>query len=384
MRVFLSTGEPSGELLAADLLGAMRTRMQLKAEGIGGDRLARAAVHIVQRTRGWATVGIVDALRNIPRLGVASVNLALHVRATRPDFVVLVDFGAFNLRFAWLLRRAGYTRPIIYYAPPSAWLDSVKRARSVAALTDPLTIFRHQAEFYRNLRLPIGYVGHPLVSTIAPRPVRPPAPRDGGVVALLPGSRGGEIERHTPRLFDALARVREVRPNVRAVLVAANDEAQRHVEHLLLLRSPLPVEIARDARAVLQEADVALVASGTAVLEAALVETPAVALYVLAEAQAKIARRVYHRPYITIPNLVLDEPLIPELLQEAATPTALADAALALLDEPQRQLEGYARARAALGPPDALQRNADWVLSTVAESSTSFRVLSGKLAQPHA
>jgi len=363
MRVFFSTGEASGELLASDLLGAMRERVPVDAEGIGDARLERAGVRIVQRTRGWASLGIVDALRKVPRLWTVMARTALRLRRAPPDLVVLVDFGAFNLRLARTLRLLGFPKPIVYYAPPSAWLDSVKRARLVAAACDALTIFRHQAEFYRSRGLPIGYVGHPLVSTIAPRAPRAAPPPDGGLVALLPGSRHGEIERHTPRLLDALARVREVRPNVRAQFVAIDNDAQAHIEHLLSFRSPLPVAIVRDARAALRDADAAMVASGTAVLEAALLETPAVALYVLSDAQARIARRVYHGTYVTLPNLVLDEPLVPELLQEAATPAALAEAVLALLDDPARQREGYARMRAALGPPDALRRNADWVLA---------------------
>lgn len=372
MRVFFATGEASGELLATDLLGAMHARMPIDAEGIGDTRLERAGVRIVQRTRGWASLGPLDAIRKIPALWLVMARTALRLRRSPPDLVVLVDFGAFNLRLARSLRMLGFTRPIVYYAPPAAWLDNPKRARRVAALCEALTIFRHQAEFYRSLHLPIGFVGHPLVTTVLPRPARPAPPRDGGHVALLPGSRAGEIERHTPRLLDALARVREVRPQVRATLVAADDDAQRHVEHLLALRSPLPLTIARDARATLRDADVAAVASGTAVLEAALVQTPALALYVLSDAQAKIARRVYRGRYVTLPNLVLDEPLVPELLQEAATPAALAEAILDLLADPGRQHDGYARLRDALGPPDALARNADWVLSTVAESNAAL------------
>jgi lipid-A-disaccharide synthase len=367
VRVFFATGEASGELLASDLLGAMRTRTPVEAEGIGDARLERAGVRLVQRTRGWASLGPLDAVRKIPKLWLVMARTALRLRRAPPDLVVLVDFGAFNLRLARSLRMLGFTRPIVYYAPPAAWLDNVKRARHVAALCDALTIFRHQAEFYRALHLPIGYIGHPLATTIRPRASRPAPPPNGGHVALLPGSRAGEIERHTPRLLDALARVREVRPDVRATLVAADDDAQRHVEHLLSFRSPLPLTIARDARAALEAADVAAVASGTAVLEAALVQTPALALYVLSEAQAKIARRVYRGRYITLPNLVLDEPLVPELVQEAATPAALADTILGLLDDPTRQQDGYARMRAALGPPDALERNADWVLRVAAE-----------------
>ncbi|HZW53517.1 MAG TPA: lipid-A-disaccharide synthase [Candidatus Elarobacter sp.] len=369
MRVFFSTGEASGELLAADLLGALRARVAVDAAAVGDERLERAGARIVQRNRGWASMGVFEALRRLPRTLAGGLRVALALRRDPPDLVVLVDFGAFNLRLARMLRGLGFAKPIVYYAPPSAWLDSAKRARAVAASCDALTIFRHQADFYRSLGLPIGYVGHPMVSTIAPREPRPAPPPDGGAIALLPGSRAGEIERHTPRLLDALARVRELRPSVRATLVAASDDAQRHAEHLLMLRSPLPVQVVRDARAALREADAAAIASGTAVLEAALIETPALALYVLSEAQARIARRVYHGAYVTLPNLVLDEPLVPELLQEAATPAALADALCDLLANPARQRGSYARLRAALGPPDALQRNADWVLSVVAESN---------------
>lgn len=367
MRVFFSTGEASGELLASELLAAMRERVPIDASGIGDERLERAGVRIVQRTRGWSSLGIYEALRRLPRIVPAGLRIALALRRDPPDLVVLVDFGAFNLRLARILRALLFRAPIVYYAPPSAWLDSVRRARLVASACDALTLFRHQAEFYRSLGLPIGFVGHPLVSTIAARTPLPPAPPDGGTIALLPGSRAGEIERHAPLLLEALAHVRERRPGVRAVLVAASDDAQHHLEHLLALRSPLPVTIVRDARAALGGADAAAIASGTAVLEAALIETPVVALYVLTKAQAKIARRVYRGRYVTLPNLVLDAPLVPELLQEAATPSSLADALLALLADPLAQRDGFAHMRAALGPPDALQRNADWVLAAAAE-----------------
>ena len=363
MRVFFSTGEASGELLAADLLGAMRARRPVDAWAVGDVRLEREGATIVERTRGWASLGPLAALARIPPLLAACWRTIARLHRHPPDVVVLVDFGAFNVRLARWLRATGYRAPIVYYVPPSAWLDNAKRARQVAATCDALTVFRHQAEFYRGLGLPIGYIGHPLVSTVAPREPRPAPPPGGGTVALLPGSRAGEIARHAPRLLDALGRLRERRPELRALLVAADDDAQRALEALVALRSPAPLEIVRDARSALREADAAAIASGTAVLEAALVQTPAVAFYVLSDAQAKIARRVYHGTYITLPNLVLDEPLVPELLQEAATPDALASAVLSLLDAPDAQREGYARLRGALGPADSLQRNADWILA---------------------
>jgi lipid-A-disaccharide synthase len=363
MRVFLSTGEASGELLAADLLGAMRAHGALvDAEGIGDARLERAGVRLWHRTRGWASMGPIDALRRIPRLTAIMWATVFRLVRRPPDLVVLVDFGAFNVRLAKSLRHLGSRVPILYYFPPAAWLDNARRAREVAGATEALTAFRHQRDFYRSLGLPIRYVGHPLASTISPRPARAAAPPDAGVVALLPGSRRGEIDRHTPRLLDALAVMRLERPRISATLVAADDDAERAFEHLLALRSPQPITIVRDARAALAGADVAAVASGTAVLEAALVQTPAVALYVLSDAQAKIARRVYRGTYITLPNLVTNTSVVPELLQERATPDALAAAMLRLLDDPQPQLAAYAQVRTALGEPDALERCAAFAL----------------------
>jgi lipid-A-disaccharide synthase len=363
MRIFLSTGEASGELLAADLLGAMRARgITCLAEGIGDARLESVGVRLWHRTRGWASLGPIDALRRIPGLLAIMWATALRLARRPPDLVVLVDFGAFNVRLAKSLRHFGSRVPILYYFPPAAWLDNPKRAREVAAATEALTAFTHQRDFYRSLGLPIGYVGHPLSSTIAARPARVHAPADGGIVALLPGSRQGEIERHTPRLLDALAVMRLKRPNIAATLVAVDDDAQRAFEQLLALRSPQPIAIVRDARTALAAADVAAIASGTAVLEAALIETPAVALYVLSEAQAKIARRVYKGTYIALPNLVTNEPIVPELLQENATPDALAAALLALLDDARAQIEGYRRVRGALGAADALDRCAAFAL----------------------
>ncbi len=363
MRIFVSTGEASGELLAADLLSAMRARgAVIEAEGIGDARLEVAGVRLWHRTRGWASLGPLDALRKIPRLLAIMWATALRLARRPPDLIVLVDFGAFNIRLAKSLRHFGSRVPIFYYFPPAAWLDNPKRARDVAAATEALTAFAHQRDFYRSLQLPIGYVGHPLTSTIAARAARERAPANGGTVALLPGSRRGEIDRHTPLLLDALAVMRLERPAIRATLVAVDDEAQRAFEHLLHLRSPQPIAIVRDAREALAGADVAAVASGTAVLEAALVQTPTVALYVLSEAQAKIARRVYKGSYITLPNLIVNEPVVPELLQERATPDALAAALAALLAAPQAQLAGYERVRAALGPADALDRCAAFAL----------------------
>jgi lipid-A-disaccharide synthase len=291
--------------------------------------------------------------------------VAAQMRFGRYDLIVMVDYGAFNLRVAGMTRSLGTQTPIMYYFPPAAWLDDERRARKVTARCEPLTPFTHQRDFYRSLGLPIGWFGHPLVSTVAPRPARPPAPSDGGVIALLPGSRSGELERHTPRLLDALELLRARRPALRGVLAAIDDAAVNRFEQLLRLHPGLSVRIVHSAREALADADGAAVASGTAVLEAALMQVPTVGFYVLSELQARIARRVWHGRFILLPNLILDEPVVPELLQEAATPRALADALDAALRAPDAQLADFRRLRDALGPSDALERCADFALALI-------------------
>ena len=364
--MFVSAGEASGEVLAANLLDAMREHgAAMSVDGIGGERLARAGVTIVQSNVGWASMGPVEALAKIPRLLAIGIRTAAYLRRSAYDLIVVVDYGAFNLRVVSIARALGLTAPVLYYFPPAAWLDDAPRARRVAALSDPLTAFTHQRDFYRSLGLPIGWVGHPLVSTVAPRSPRPAAPTDGGVVALLPGSRSAELARHLPPLLDGLAILRHRRPRLTALISAADASAEAAIRAELALRSPLPLTVVGTSAAAFAACDAAAVASGTAVLEAALTEVPTVALYVLSEAQARIARRVYRRPYITLPNLILNEPAIPELLQEGLTPMALADALDDALAQPDAQRDAFRRLRAALGPPDSLARCARFALSLV-------------------
>ena len=353
-------------MLAVTLLEAMRARgAELEVDGIGGERLAAAGVRVLQSNAGWASMGPIDALAKIPKLLAIGTRVAAQLRRAPYDLIVAVDFGAFNLRLLTYARAFGVATPMLYYFPPAAWLDDAKRAHRVAAVSDPLTAFAHQRDFYRSLGLPIGWVGHPLVSTISPRPARSPIPSSGGAVALLPGSRATELERHVPRLLDGFTILRHRRRDVTAIISAADRAAETAIRRDLIRRSRLPVTIVDSAASAFAMADVAAVASGTAVLEAALTEIPTVAFYVLSEATARIAKRVYRRPYITLPNLILDEPAVPELLQEAATPMALADALEHALLEPGEQVDAFRRLREVLGPPDSLDRCARFALSLV-------------------
>jgi len=357
MRVFLATGEASGDMLAAALTARIRELVPgATFAGIGSERMAAEGVELTVRTTGWGNMGPLQALRTIPGLVLTFLRHLVWLLRSRFDLIVLVDFGAFNLRLAKMLRQLGYRRPILYLLPPGAWLDVPSQARAVTRTTTPLTAFAHQRDFYRTLGLTIAYFGHPLGSLVEPRDPLPPPPAGAGVVALLPGSRRGEIARHLPVLLETCRLLRAQRPRVQFVLSAADADAEGSIRRALADAPLEGIRLVRGARAALDGADAALIASGTAVLEAALREVPSVAFYIIGAASVPIAKRMYRGRYWTLPNILLEREAVPELLQDDARPQRLADALEALLADPAAQLDDLRAVRAKLGDPNALSR----------------------------
>ena len=202
------------------------------------------------------------------------------------------------------------------------------------------------------------FFGHPLVSQYKLRPPRPAPPLDGGTIALLPGSRAGELRYHVPALLAALQILRVARPKLRAVFGAADAAGERTIARAIKRERLEGVTIAQGVAAAIADADAAFVASGTAVLEAILAGVPSIALYIVNPMVVGYGRRmqkkIFKARFITLPNLVLERELVPELLQEDATPEALAATMEALLEDPAQQYEHFAEVRERLGPSDAL------------------------------
>jgi lipid-A-disaccharide synthase len=357
MRVFLATGEASGDMLAAALAARIRELVPGTVfAGIGGERMAAAGVVLTARTAGWGNIGPLAALRTIPVLLVTYLRHLGWLIRSPWDLIVFVDFGAFNLRFARSLRKLGYRRPILYLLPPGAWLDLPAQAWAVAGNTTPLTAFEHQRDFYRELGLPIAYFGHPLASLIEPREPLQRPPADAGTIAILPGSRRGEIARHLPELLAACRLVRAARPRAQFVLSAADAEAHSSILRALAV-APFPgMRVVRGAQAAFEGADAALIASGTAVLEAVLREVPCIAFYVVGPATARMLRQMYSGRFWTLPNILLEREAVPELLQADASAKNLARALETLLADPAAQLPELRAVRVKLGEPDALSR----------------------------
>jgi lipid-A-disaccharide synthase len=212
------------------------------------------------------------------------------------------------------------------------------------------------------LELPIAYFGHPLAGQYHMRPPRGTPPAGGGTVALLPGSRSGELRRHLPALAAAYRVLQNQRPALSGVFGAADPHAREQIARAVAAFDLRATRIVDGVEAALREADAAWVASGTAVLECALSGVPAVALYIIAPVLAKHGRTMIKHRYITLPNLVLGREVVPELLQEAATPERLASEMDRVLHDPSVQYAAFGELRTALGPGDALERCAQFAV----------------------
>lgn len=330
---------------------------------------------IVYDSSELASIGPISVIPRIPLLYGILRWLDVVMRRRPSRLLVPVDAGAFNVRLITRLRAAGYPGPIVYYFPPGAWLDNPNQARAVAGAATALTPFAHQRDFYRSLGLPIEFFGHPLVSVIAQRPTQPLSPKP--LIAVLPGSRHEETARHLGVLANA-ARDLRLHLNATFVAVAASDKREDQIRALWARSGgPPDMTISReDASAVLARADLGWVASGTAVLEAALVGVPQIAFYVVSPAQYRVAQRRLPKELlwaITLPNLVLQRRIVPELLQHDFTPARLVEETLKLVDQEvqrDRMRADYDELRTALGPPDSLQRIADFVIDRLQASKT--------------
>ena len=363
MRYFFSTGEASGEAMGLLLAEAIRKHdPDATFEGIGSGRMRAAGFLLWRDHTGWASMGPLAAIPRIPKLLDAMLRTAWHIVSSKPDLVVLVDFGVFNLRLASTLRRLGYAKPILDVFPPGTWLDNAKKARRVAALTEPVTAFEHQHNFYQSIGARIHYFGHPLASRYRMRSLRRVPQPDGGLIALLPGSRAGEVRRHMPVLADAYRELRRRRPKLRGIAGAADERTEGMIREVLQRADLHDVRIVRGVEAAVAEADVAWVSSGTAVLETALLGVPAIGIYVIPRILIWYGHRMIKHDFVMLPNLILRREVVPELLQDRATPAALADAAETLMADPSVQYAEFERMRDALGSTDALDRCARYAV----------------------
>jgi lipid-A-disaccharide synthase len=356
-RIFVSAGEPSGDLHGAGVVRALRERYpNASIEALGGPRMAQAGAKLRYDMEGLAAFGFVEIVSKLGAHLRLLRALRQDLRAGRYDLVILIDYPGFHLRVAEAARTAG--TKVLYYIAPQLWAWRPERARRLAAAVDRLAVvLPFEQPFFSGLGLRSEYVGHPLVDR-APVPSRAAAreslriPLGSKVLGLFPGSRAQEIRRLWAPFRDAAEGLRR-EGRCDRVLVAGTEWGQ--------YPDPGSAEIVRsDPGRLLAASDAALVKSGTTTLEAALSGTPMVVAYKVHPLTYQLAQRVRTVQWVSLVNLVAGSEVVPELLQDRAEAESLADALRPLLDpddpRTRAQREGFALVRGRLGEPGATTR----------------------------
>jgi len=365
-------GDPSGDAHAARLFETLRAREpSLTAAGLGGPAMQRAGVELLDDLTKAAAIGPFDAARHLGRLRRAKRLFNEHLTRQRPDLVVLVDFGDFNLPvIAPLAKR--HRLPVLYYISPQVWAWGRWRLRYIRRHVDRMVVlFPFEEAFYRQAGIPVTWLGHPLVYEARPALSREEAVTRFGLngwrmtVGLLPGSRADEVRRHLPLMLDAARRIQWRMPGVQFLLPRAPTVAREAIDPLVS-RSGLEIHLADGAvYDALQLMDAALIASGTATLEAACLGVPMVVVYRASWPTYLAARAVIRVPHIAMVNVVASRAVVPELIQHHATPARAAQELVSLLRDEARceAMRGDLRTvTERLGPPGAVDRAADVTL----------------------
>ena len=341
-RIAMVAGEASGDVLAALLLEGLRARWpELTAQGIGGPMMAAQGFDAWWPHDKLAVRGYAEVLKHYREIATIRNQLAERLLKDPPDVFIGVDAPDFNLDLELRLRGAGVRT--VHFISPSIWAWRGKRIEKIRRAADlVLCIFPFEPEIYAKRKIDAVYVGHPLASTIPLEAPRTATRAALGVadaetlVAILPGSRRAEIQYIAPRLFAAAVEIARRRPGTRFVVPVVT--GLRHaVEPLRRQYAPeAPIELL-DGRAhdALAACDLVLVASGTATLEAALFRRPMVVVYAMHALTWQMSKRMNYQPWISLPNILLREFAVPELLQGEATPGRIAAAALEWLDHPE-------------------------------------------------
>ncbi len=377
MKIGLVAGESSGDLLGAGLIRALRERVPgATFEGVAGPAMAAAGCEQWEPSESLAVMGLVEPLVHVPRLLRLRRALVRRWLAAPPDVFIGIDAPDFNLGLEKKLRKRGIRT--VHYVSPSVWAWRAGRVHTVRKAADKvLCILPFEKALYDECGVDAVFVGHPKADSL-PASVDSASARQAlgitapEVVAVLPGSRHGEVTRLGSILADAAAKLAAARPDIGFVTPVATPALRPLIERQLEDANVTDRFTLLDGNSetAMMAADVVLLASGTAALESALLSKPTIAVYRLARLTHAIAigMRLVKLTHYTLPNLLTREPLVPEFMQKNATPAAIAGAVAGMLDDPERRrfIAGeFAKLRQELAL-NANQRAADAVLDLMA------------------
>lgn len=341
--IALVAGEASGDILGAGLMEALRERYpDVAFIGVGGERMAAAGLRSLFPMEKLSVMGITEVMVHLPELFRLRGSLVRELLARRPAVTITIDAPDFTLGVAKRVHAAGLKTA--HYVSPSVWAWRRGRIKGIRRDVDlMLTLLPFEARFYQEQGVPVVFVGHPLADMI-PLEVDTAAarrelglPERGAALAVLPGSREGEVRTLMPAFLEAMSRLHRARPTLRFVIPAASAARRAQIDTFLAAVPALPVTVVDGrSRTVMAAADVVMMASGTATLEGLLLKKPMVVGYRLGRLTYAIVSRLVKSEYVTLPNLLCRKPLIPELVQKELSGAALAEKVAAWLDNPER------------------------------------------------
>ncbi|MBL7076231.1 MAG: lipid-A-disaccharide synthase [Kiritimatiellae bacterium] len=373
--LMIIAGEVSGDMHAARLVRAIREQKpDITFFGAGGEQMRAAGVDTVVDIADMAVTGFAEVVSKYRHLRSIFYDMLALLRSRRPDAVILVDYPGFNLRFAKRAHLMGFKT--IYYVCPQVWAWHQARIPKMAAMLDRLIVFfPFEPDYFKETGLQVDFVGNPLVDEITEAREQPhtPLPWQGEPrIALLPGSRHHEIERILPLMWAAAKLIEERHPTASFIIPVHDEAASALVEKVQASLPPGPTRCATaigQTRPVMGEARAALIASGTATLEASLMRCPMVITYQASFMTYLLYRAMVKVDYLGLVNIVAGREIAPERIQYGGTPENLADAIEPLISDDTAHTAALAELDAVnerLGPPGAATRAAQSVLDTIA------------------
>ncbi|RKY42371.1 MAG: lipid-A-disaccharide synthase [Candidatus Makaraimicrobium thalassicum] len=367
--ILIITGEPSGDMRAGELLKELKKLLpEASFWGIGGDCMAGQGAELIEHVRKLSIVGVWEAVKDLSRIRRQYKNTAENIRKRRPGLAILVDYPGFNLSVARFLRRENI--PVVYYILPQVWAWGRWRIRSLKSYTDRiLVLFRFEKEFLEQAGVDCEFVGHPLLDT-APLPARR-EPREPFTIALLPGSRKSEILNMLPVLLDTAEKIHERQKDVHFIVAENSNIDKALYDPALAGHSGLSVSRVTDNTfAALDRCDLAVVTSGTATLETAIMGKPMVITYRAAILTYVLFRIFAKTPFLGLTNIIAGKEVAPELLQGNATPEKLSRKILEIMNDGprmQRMRDELKEVAHALGEKGASRRAAEAITRFISE-----------------
>ncbi|MEN6356199.1 MAG: lipid-A-disaccharide synthase [Armatimonadota bacterium] len=371
--IAISAGEASGDMYGGRLAAELhKMRSDLKVWGAGGPSMRKAGVDVTVDMTGGGTIGISETIKSLPSVAAKYFRLRAQLLRRRPDLFVPIDFGAFNIRLAQIARKNGI--PVVYYFPPSSWRRQPKNAAKLIACGGKvITPFPWSEELLSAAGVDARFVGHPLIDIVKPSCDKGAFIREFGLsdslptIGMLPGSRAHEISEHMPVMIECARIIDRQLSGAQFIIGAAGraDRIRRSIADASE-KDNLPMIRVIEGRTYdcMAHADLLISKSGTATLEAAILGTPMVIIYRGSPIMRFefLFRKAVLEDYIGLPNIIADRGICPELINEQATPEAVSDIAIDLLQDNAKMKAGLLEVKRALGEPGALVRAAHLLL----------------------